>query len=371
MKPKKKTVKKKPIKKKKTTKKVTKKTKINKEKAIIIALIIIDVFVCSCFFLFYGSKKFKTFIITTAMTTKSHKFLAKTFYSDKTIEKILSQNSVLSFETGSDATQVKIGGFDQTNYASSYEKDILEHNENEDYKLIRFEYNGYDAFIVAIYDPKRVSLVQSAYIGSRGQVLTEMAQTYDAIAMINAGGFRDIDAAGNVGYGNGGIAEGVVIKDGKVVSGNGYANTELAGFNNDGILQLSYTNANDAIANGMKDAVQFGPFLIVNGVSATINGNGGWGVNPRTVLAQRKDGVVLFLVVDGNGVNNYNWSGRGGVTMNELVEILERYGAYNAVNMDGGASTTLVVNKELLNHPCGYNSATRHQRALPNAWMFK
>ena len=247
----------------------------------------------------------------------------------------------------------------------------LEHKEDEDYKLIRFEYNGYDGFIVAIYDPKRVSLAQSVYIGSYGQLLTDMSRSYDAKVMINAGGFIDIDAYGNVGEGNGGIPSGIVIKDGKLVNGGGNYKTEIAGFNNDGILQLSYATAYEAIENGIKDAVQFGPFLVVNGESATIGGNGGWGTNPRTVLAQRKDGIVLFLVVDGNGVNSYNWSGRGGVTMNELVEILERYGAYNAVNMDGGASTTLVINHELINHPCGYNAANNYQRWLPNAWMFK
>lgn len=349
-----------------------KKKKVNKQKILILGLILVDIFVFLCFFVFYGPfDKFRTFLITSAMTTKSHKFLAKTFYSDKMIEKVLSKNFVMSFETGSDATQVKIGGYDSTNYASSYEREILEHNKGEDYKLIRFEYNGYDGFLIAIYDPKRVSLAQSIYIGSSGQLLTDMSRSYDAKVMINAGGFQDIDAYGNVGEGNGGIPVGIVIKDGKLVYGNGYLNTEIAGFNNDGILQLSYTNAYDAIANGMKDAIQFGPFLIVNGVSATIGGNGGWGTNPRTVLAQRKDGIVLFLVIDGNGVNSYNWSGRGGVTMNELVEILERYGAYNAVNMDGGASTTLVINHELINHPCGYNAANNYQRWLPNAWMFK
>ena len=119
----------------------------------------------------------------------------------------------------------------------------------------------------------------------------------------------------------------------------------------------------------MKDAIQFGPFLIVNGVSASISGNGGWGINPRTVLAQRKDGIVLFLVVDGNGANKYNWSGRGGVSMADLIVILERYGAYNAVNMDGGASTTLVIENQLKNHPCGYSQTG--ERRLPNGWIFK
>ena len=54
----------------------------------------------------------------------------------------------------------------------------------------------------------------------------------------------------------------------------------------------------DAIKAGMEDAVEFGPFLIVNGNAAEIKGNGGWGIAPRTVLAQRKDGIVLFVVID-------------------------------------------------------------------------
>lgn len=360
---------------KNTKKKVNKKkrtTKKKNNKKIIILFAVIDVLAFSCFFTFYGPiSSFRTFLVTTAMTTKSHKYLAKTFYSQKYIDKILASNSIVSFSSGSDATQIVIGGTDTDSYASIYEKEILEHNKDEDYKLIRFEYNGYDCFIVAIYDPTRVSLAQSKYIGVEGQSLTDMSRSYDAKVMINAGGFDDVDMYGNVGQGSGGKPMGIVIKDGKLVSGNGNFNTEIAGFNNDGILQLSYTTANEAINNGIRDAVQFGPFLVVNGISATINGNGGWGINPRTVLAQRKDGIVLFLVVDGNGVNSYNWSGRGGATMEDLIVILERYGAYNAVNMDGGASTTLVINNELVNHPCGTNPQRQYQRRLPNAWMFK
>ena len=49
---------------------------------------------------------------------------------------------------------------------------------------------------------------------------------------------------------------------------------------------------------GMKDAVEFGPFLIVNGKPLEIVGDP-WGRSPRVAIAQRKDGVVLFLVIDG------------------------------------------------------------------------
>lgn len=343
------------------------KSKIKKS---IIALIIVDVIVAICFFLTYGPiSYFREFLITTAMTTQSHRYLAKIFYSQDTINEVLSKNTIMDFSSGSDATQIVIGGIEEGNYASSYEKEILEHDEGQDYKLIEFEYNGYDCYLVAMYDPKRVSLAQSAYIGSSGQYLRDIAKNNGAKAAINAGGFLDSDASGIPGTGNGGLPAGVVIKDGKLIYGNGNYSTSIAGFNHDGVLMLTYSTANQAIANGMKDAIQFGPFLIVNGVSASISGNGGWGINPRTVLAQRKDGIVLFLVVDGNGANKYNWSGRGGVGMADLIVILERYGAYNAVNMDGGASTTLVIENQLKNHPCGYSQTG--ERRLPNGWIFK
>ena len=37
--------------------------------------------------------------------------------------------------------------------------------------------------------------------------------------------------------------------------------------------------------------------LIVNGKVAKIHGDGGWGTAPRTVIAQRRDGIVLFLII--------------------------------------------------------------------------
>ena len=37
--------------------------------------------------------------------------------------------------------------------------------------------------------------------------------------------------------------------------------------------------------------------------------------------------------------------------MNDLIEIMERYGAYNAANLDGGASSQLAINGELINNP--------------------
>ena len=57
--------------------------------------------------------------------------------------------------------------------------------------------------------------------------------------------------------------------------------------------------------------------------------------------------------------------------MNGLIKILTRYKAYNAVNLDGGGSTTLAVEGKLTNKPCCSVDANSGQRYVPNAWIVK
>ena len=78
---------------------------------------------------------------------------------------------------------------------------------------------------------------------------------------------------------------------------------------------------------------------------------------------KRKDGIVLFAVSDGRG------KGSSGLSMVGLADFLYQYGAYNAANLDGGGSSTMVVNGELLNNPGGYGYTG--QRYLCNAWILK
>ena len=63
--------------------------------------------------------------------------------------------------------------------------------------------------------------------------------------------------------------------------------------NKDNVLVLTKESPDVAIQNGLVDAVEFGPFLVVNGKKAITSGNGGGGIASRTVIAQRKDGIVL------------------------------------------------------------------------------
>ena len=98
----------------------------------------------------------------------------------------------------------------------------------------------------------------------------------------------------------------------------------------------------------LKSAVTFGPIIIINGQPTIRGGDGGWGIQPRTAIGQRKDGIVLFLVVDGRRVDSI------GAGMKDLSEIMIKYGAYNAANLDGGNSSVLVINDKIMNRPINW-----------------
>lgn len=334
---------------------------MKKKKYLYIGIGILDFFLILFLFFLYGPiSYFRGLLITTAMTTQSHKYLARTFYTEEMIQSVLEQNSVSDILENTNASEIELdGGEDQGIYASVYEEQILKRNQDDLYKIIPLKGKNYEGYMVAIYDPSRISLITSRYYGTRGQMLEDMAEYYDTKVAINASGFQDYDA-----YGNGAYAAGVVIKDGKLLSGNASASAKLIGFNQDHILTLMTGTATEAIASGIRDAVEFGPFLIVNGKSAIIKGNGGWGIAPRTAIAQRKDGIVLFVVIDGRQPG-YSL----GISILELTNLLKRYGAYNAANLDGGASSSLNIEGKLYSKPCAYSSTG--ERFLPNAWAVK
>jgi len=68
--------------------------------------------------------------------------------------------------------------------------------------------------------------------------------------------------------------------------------------------------------------------------------------HPRTAIARLKDGRILFATVDGRqpGVSV-------GMSLPELASLLLEFGASEAINLDGGGSTTMVVNGKLVNSP--------------------
>lgn len=301
----------------------------------------------SCFlFLFYGPwPGFRNFWITSAMTTMTHQYLATWFYSDETIQKVLEANKIIEVGEVSDPDLIKFRKYNGNMmiFKNKYEKEILTKDPGNDlYKVINVNGKTYQGFLVAIYDPSRISIATTEYLGKKGEAITDVAKRENAIIAMNAGGFYDPDWNSN-----GAIPHGTVIQNGNIVSDFQDANMGggFIGFTKDDKLLLGKMSKEEAIAKGYRDAVEFGPYLIVNGKSSFIKGNGGWGIAPRTAIGQRKDGIVLFLVINGRLPNSI------GADMGDLTEIMENYGAYNAANLDGGSSSELVINNKIINTP--------------------
>ena len=315
-------------------------------------------------FLLYGPyPNFREWLITTAMTTMRHQYLAKWFYSQKTIDSVLKNNYVKLVDEDTDLNAITFVDYSKSKgmYKNKYEKEILSHEDGEKYKLININSDGMRGYLVAIYDASKVKVGTATNLNVKGEMLTTIAKNNKAIVAMNASGFND------PGYmGNGSKPHGVVIRNGKVVSNNGNVPVSggVLGFTKDNKFIMKKMTAEQALEKGIRDAVEFGPFLIVNGTPSFIKGNGGWGTAPRSAIGQRQDGIVLFLVMDGRDYAH----GIDGVGMVELTEILMKYGAYNAANLDGGTSSGLVINNQLINKPVN-GSGQKSTRAIPDAWI--
>lgn len=335
--------------------------KPNKKKKVgsIIIFAILDLLAMSFLFLVYGPiSYFRDLWITSAMSTMNHKYLAYVFYNDNQIAKALANNTVI--ESGESTNVEEITFEEPVEYESEYERQILERDEGNDlYKLIDVQGDGYKGHLLVVYDPSKVRLAQYENLHYGGILLKDLVEKNDAVAGINASGFS-YDA--NYHY----SPSGTVILNGKIYceGDSGGWGGGIIGFTEDNVLVLLKTSAREAINMGVRDAISFGPFLIVNGVKSEFRGNGGYGLAPRTAIGQRKDGIVLMLVIDGRRPGHSI-----GVDVKELANIMENYGAINAANLDGGGSSEMFVDGTTVNVSGG--SGYQGVRYLVNGWIVK
>ena len=303
--------------------------------------------------LLYGpSPRFRTWLITTAMQTMNHQYLCKWFYNNKDIKDVLDNNYIIESGESTDTSLIKKHGYKyrKDSYENEYEKAILDVDDDTKYKIIKLNVNGCKGYLAVIYDPSKVKLAVTKYLGTKGQYVTDMAADHNALLAINGGGFYD---PGNSS--TGGTPNGITISDGKIVTNGQYGTNNqgggIVGFTDDDVLVLlKNKTAQEAINMGVRDAISWGPFLIVNGEPSFIKGNGGWGYAARSAIGQREDGIVLLLEIDSNSVRTK------GADMVDLTEIMQNYGAINAANLDGGTSSVMVLPKKKAmkeyNAPC-------------------
>lgn len=340
---------------------VKKKRKLKfKIRKLTLLMMFLDIAAIVILFFIYGPVSyFRELWITSAMTTMNHHYLAYTFFNERTITEVMNKNYLVEQNEEVDLDAIVIGNTqEKDSYSSIYEEQVLKREEgNSVYKIIRLDEDGIKGYLTVIYDPQDVQLAVTNKIGRVGQSVAQLCREHNGLVGINGGGFEDLD-----GWGNGSIPYGAIIQNGELIYYHEGGDGGLIGFTKEHKMWLTRDSAEDAVAKGMRDAVEFGPFLIVNGKPAEIHGDGGWGVAPRTVIAQRKDGIVLFLIIEGR-LPGYAL----GADMEDVIRLLLRYKAYNAANLDGGASSTMAVNGKLYNRPSA--GGEYGGRTVSNAWI--
>jgi len=292
-------------------------------------------------FIFYGPfTNIRDTLVTTAMTTFTHQYIVTTFLSKSTIEKIMKINRI-------DAGQ------------SNMESINFKNNHNNSIDVYNVSGKHFDGKVILIHDPTRVEVGLSDKFPKEGETTSIIAKNKGAIAAINAGGFGDRSMKGI-----GGAPQGFVIHKGNLLYSEIQDNNkkvDLIGITKDGKLIVGNFIYKNIFKMGIKEAVSFGPPLVVNGKGMIKTGNGGWGIAPRTAIGQKSDGTIIFLVIDGRSLKSI------GATLKDVQDIMLKYGAYNAANLDGGSSSTMYYEGKVINNP----SDALGERYVPTIFFAK
>ncbi len=256
-----------------------------------------------------------------------------------------------------DATMMNMALFDSSQEAEAeYESEadterIVDSYDDGEKSVTIYEYRVYDTNVyVADVVLSSSEYLKSAFAeGTYGKNIkaatSQIAGENGAVLAING----DYYGARERGY---------VIRNG-VLYRDSAAGSDVLCIYPDGKMEVvkdsDYT-AQELVEKGVWQAFSFGPGLLENGeITVTTHEEVGRAMasNPRTAIGWVSDNHYLFVVSDGRTGDN------DGLTLYELADFMKSLGAVTAYNMDGGGSSTMVFNGELINNP---SAGGRHSR---------
>ena len=194
----------------------------------------------------------------------------------------------------------------------------------------------------------KTALAQGAYGKNVTQKTSEIAESVNAILAING----DFYGAQEKGY---------VIRNGTLYRDSAIANQEDLVIYKDGsfgIINESNVTAKELIAHGAVQTLSFGPALVQNGeISVTQDEEVGKAMasNPRTAIGIIDENHYVFVVSDGRT------SESTGLSLHQLAEFMDSLGVETAYNLDGGGSSTMYFNGNVVNNPTTGGSTTRER----------
>lgn len=305
--------------------------------------------------------------ITTLLETGQLKFLASVCLSDAEIQEVIDANSMKSVTAEEiNESLIVIGGKvedkNNTGKSSAISSTDVEHGnkqgEEKPIEIVEIPGLTFKATMMIVKDPSRVSLATICGADGKwpndGQTLEWLVQKSGALGAINGGLYHSTNNSGGWPYG-------LCVSNGEILRNKPweYGGLVFIGLTDKNILQIidiSDMSAADCAKmvkeRGIRDGVCFQEelsvdsnhfvYLVTNGEPRQVKGAGS-GLNPRTAIGQRADGALLLLVTDGRGYNNHV-----GASAADLIDIMTRYGAVNAANLDGGSSTCMYYDGKYL-----------------------
>lgn len=290
------------------------------------------------------SGQIRNLFVTSVRETSAAGFLADIFLSDQEVAAIMASNVVEAGEINTD-----------TDLFTFTEEPGDTDEESPDIEIVDVRGALYKGKMMIVKDPSRVKvgICDEFDKNKAGLTLLEIIDKYDAVAGVNGGRYNDDN-----GFGKGGQPEGIVFSEGKLVYGELDKTYNIYGFDKNNVFICGKMTGQEAVDKGFRDAVTFGPALVVNGKAVSTTGTGG-GLNPRTAIGQRADGAVLLLVIEGRQTSSL------GATYLDLIEIMLDFGAVNAANLDGGMSSSMAYEGEEILNNCSIKGA----RDMPTAFV--
>lgn len=217
-------------------------------------------------------------------------------------------------------------------------------------------FSGY-ALKVKLKTPDAMKMVLGQDKNGGAETTLAAANRYHAIAGVNAGGFAD---DGSKRY-----PLSTTVVNGRFLNGfdPSYKDLFFVGLNDK--LELiggKFTSEDQLSSQKPQFGASFVPVLLRGGYPQPIPAK--WQTSPqrapRTIIGNYKDNQLLFLVIDGRNEN-----GSSGATLAETQLLLQRFGAIDGYNLDGGGSSTLVFDGRVVNHP-----SDGRMRPVPTHFLF-
>lgn len=272
--------------------------------------------------------------------------LLDTFVITKKLAVVSNQSRSVSSSSDSSVSNSSGKSGSVTKSSTAYEDDNIK------IALIDYRENDTDIHMadvkVSSSEYLKTAFAQSSYGRNVTEKTSDIAESVNAILAIN-GDYYGAQESGYV------IRNGVIYRE---TAKSGNEDLVIYGDGSFEIIDEDDITAEELLEKGAQNVLAFGPALVEDGsVSVTEDEEVGKAMasNPRTAIGIIDENHYVFVVADGRTSDNE------GLSLYELAEFMESLGVQTAYNLDGGGSSTVYFNGQIINKPTTNGSSIKER----------